>query len=324
MTMTVEEYAADWLRLIETHLKPRTLTSYGETLRLHLLPAFGGVRVRDLQRGRIKAFLAKRLDTHKPNSVRIMHATLRVMLNAAVDDGLIAANPADKLGRALKLVTRTKVRQETIKAMDRFQRDRFLTTAYRIEPWWAPLWEVQVLSGQRPGEMYALHEDDFDLNPQHATVRVSRTLSDDGQHVDTPKGNRGRTVDLSSRAAAVIRQHIEQRKVEKLRRGWREMPTPFFCSTAGTYADPRNVRDAFARVTKAAGLPHFTPHCLRHTYASLLLVAGVDLYYVSRMLGHASIQETVDTYGRWLPANRPGVLDVLDSTASVTSTGPGL
>jgi hypothetical protein len=41
---------------------------------------------------------------------------------------------------------------------------------------------------------------------------------------------------------------------------------------------------------------------------------------VSRMLGHASIQVTVDTYGRWLPANRRGALDVLD-TPAVT---PGL
>ena len=57
--------------------------------------------------------------------------------------------------------------------------------------------------------------------------------------------------------------------------------------------------------------------------AQLLLVAGVDVYYVSRMLGHASIQETVDTYGRWLPANRPGALDVLDSP-SVTPVSTGV
>jgi integrase len=317
-SMTVAEYAAHWLRLIETHVKPRTLASYTETLRLHLLPAFGATRVRDLQRGRIKTFLAKRLDTHKPNSVRIMHATLRVMLNAAMDDGLIVANPADKLGRSLKLVTRSKVRQEAIKAMDRAQRDCFLATAYRVEPWWAPAWEVQVLCGARPGEVLALEENDFDLNnPKHATARITRTLSDDGHHVDSPKGNRGRTIDLSARTVAVVRQHIEQRKVEKLRRGWREMPNPFFCSTAGTYADPRNVRDAFARVIRAAKLPHFTPHSLRHTYASLALVAGLDVYYVSRMLGHATISETVDTYGRWLPANRPGVLDALDTAPPI-------
>ena len=93
------------------------------------------------------------------------------------------------------------------------------------------------------------------------------------------------------------------------------MPQAFFCSPTGTYPDPRNVRHAFARVVAKAGLPKFTPHALRHTFASLLLTAGVDVFYVSRMMGHATIGETADTYAKWVPANRPGVLDVLDAPA---------
>jgi len=52
-----------------------------------------------------------------------------------------------------------------------------------------------------------------------------------------------------------------------------------------------------------------------------LLIAGTDVYYVSRMLGHASIQLTVDTYGRWLPANRKGALDVLDAPGREAARG---
>jgi hypothetical protein len=56
-------------------------------------------------------------------------------------------------------------------------------------------------------------------------------------------------------------------------------------------ADPSNVRAAFRRVLKKAEQPnHFTPHGLRHTYASLLLAEGVDVYYVSDQFGHASIE----------------------------------
>jgi hypothetical protein len=47
--------------------------------------------------------------------------------------------------------------------------------------------------------------------------------------------------------------------------------------------------------------PHFTPHSLRHTYASLLIQQGESPVYVQRQLGHSSIQLTVDLYGRWLP-----------------------
>jgi integrase len=56
---------------------------------------------------------------------------------------------------------------------------------------------------------------------------------------------------------------------------------------------------------KAAALPtHFSAHSLRHSYASLLLQQGESPAYVQRQLGHASIQLTVDTYGKWLPMGK--------------------
>lgn len=187
------------------------------------------MRVRDLQRGRIKAFLAGKLETHSANSVRIMHATLRVILNAAVDDGLIVENPTDKLGRALKLVAKTRVPQEHVKAFDRAQRDTFLTTAAKIEPWWAPMWDVQALSGLRPGDVYALQEAGLDLDA--GTARIVRTLADYGKSVDTPKGNRGRTIELSARAVQVLRTHITTRKAMKLTPGAMKLK-PGWCENA--------------------------------------------------------------------------------------------
>jgi hypothetical protein len=85
-----------------------------------------------------------------------------------------------------------------------------------------------------------------------------------------------------------------------------------------------------ARVLKKAGLPlHFTPHCLRHTYASLMLQQGESPAYVQRQLGHASIQLTVDTYGKWLPMGNKGAVDRLDehqaaaSGSKMVATGRG-
>ena len=57
---------------------------------------------------------------------------------------------------------------------------------------------------------------------------------------------------------------------------------------------------------------HFTPHCLRHTYASLMLQQGEPVAYVQRQLGHASIQLIVDTYGKWLPMQSHAAVDRLD------------
>jgi hypothetical protein len=77
--------------------------------------------------------------------------------------------------------------------------------------------------------------------------------------------------------------------------------------------DHSNVAKAFKAGLKAAGLPgHFSPHTLRHSFASLLLADGVSPAYVQEQLGHASIELTVGTYGRWLRKKAPGALDRLD------------
>ena len=65
------------------------------------------------------------------------------------------------------------------------------------------------------------------------------------------------------------------------------------------YAAIHRLRRAMNAVLKRARLPHFTPHCLRHTYARVQLERGEELLYVSRQLGHASIGITADRYGQW-------------------------
>lgn len=122
--------------------------------------------------------------------------------------------------------------------------------------------------------------------------------------LDTPKSGHDRTVDMSRQLEAVLRHLLTDRKAETLRRGWREMPRCVFCTTRGTMLNKGNVRRVFVRVLKRAELPlHFSPHCLRNTFASLLLQQGESPVYVQRQLGHASIKLTVDTYGngcRWV------------------------
>jgi integrase len=220
-------------------LKPRTCESYAHMHTRRIQPAFGVTPIRTLTRTGLKDFLRKKLEHLKPNTVRLIYATLHVVLIEAVEDGVLAANPVAGLARKLKLGTKQRARQDAVrkKAMTRTQRDGFLAAAEQIAPWWAPMWTVQVLTGLRPGEVYALEERDLDL--EHRRLDVSRTLSDDGERVDTPKGGIRRTVDLTNEAVRVLRAHLIRRRAEKLRRGWKELPRPLFPSMAGGYADRR-------------------------------------------------------------------------------------
>jgi integrase len=313
--ITIEDYSTRWLAIVQATVKQATYESYRNMLRLHVLPAFGVVKVRQLQRGRIREWLAGRLNAeYARESVRIMQATLRVMLNAAIEDGVLIANPANGLARSLKLSVSAAHRQEEIKAMTRDQVAVFLATAERLVPPLATLFLLLARAGLRIGEALALQWDDVDYESRRE-IRVARAFS--RGRLETPKSGVGRTVDMSKQLALALRRLHVERKAEKLRRGWQELPQWVFCTGVGTPYDLAFVQRAFKRVVKAATLPtHFTPHCLRHTYASLLLQAGESPVYVQRQLGHASIKLTVDTYGRWLPMGNKAAVDRLDDLGS--------
>jgi len=85
-----------------------------------------------------------------------------------------------------------------------------------------------------------------------------------------------------------------------------------FTSTIGTPLEPRNIGREFGLITERAGLGHWHPHELRHSFASLLLEQGVAIEVVSEVLGHASIRMTADTYGHIQPAQREAAASAMD------------
>ncbi len=319
--LTVGQYAKQWLAVVATHVKPTTISVYRTMLDKHILPVLGGVKVQTLHRAQVKALLVSKLTEGRltRSSVRIMHAVLRSLLAAAVDDGLLVVNPADRLGRALRLIPATKVRQKQIKAMTRDQLTAFLAAAWSLGPRhrddlrYAPLFVFLARTGCRIGEALAVQWNDLDLAKRE--TRIERALS--GRHqVGTPKSGHGRTVDLSRDLCTTLYRLHLSRKAETLRRGWPAVPPWVFLSRAGTRFKAEAVGAAMTRVLKRAGLPgYFTPHSLRHTFASILISEGVSPAYVQRQLGHSSIQVTVDVYGQALPASSKGV-DLLDRPAN--------
>ncbi|MFQ5945839.1 MAG: tyrosine-type recombinase/integrase, partial [Anaerolineae bacterium] len=322
--ITLGAYAERWLTLIAVSVKRLTLKKYEQVVRLHLLPCLGSLKVRQLHKGQLKALLAEKLAAGLArNSVQLIHSALRVMLNAAMDDGVILANPADKLGRQLRLSWPVVARQEELKAFTREQLARFLVVAAETHRRFYALLVLLARTGLRLGEALALRWEDVDFSARE--IRVVRTLSTRGQ-IDIPKSGHGRTVDMSQHLARTLHRLQLERKTETLRRGWPEMPPWVFCSEAGGPLIAWKVEKAFKQVLKAAGLPlHFTPHGLRHTYASLLLQQGESPVYVQRQLGHASIKLTVDLYGRWLPMGNKAAVDRLDEAGgSQMVAKPGL
>lgn len=300
--MTLAVFAeTQWLPRVKVARKLRTWASYTDTMRLHVNPVLGAVPVRDITRPRVRGLLVGLSDQRAPKTVRLVLSVVRSALSAAVEDGLIVANPAFGLGRSLKLSQAADGGTEIIKALDEDQVE-ILLAAIRSAPTpyerrMLPLFMALARAGLRIGEALGLQWEDVDLIGR--TLLIRRQISQG--KISTPKSGRERVVSASRELVAALRQHETHTKAEALQCGWGGMPALVFVTTAGTALVEPRVRQVMKAALKRAGLPlHFTPHSLRHSFGSILSARGESMQYVQEQMGHASILETTRTYGRWI------------------------
>jgi len=76
---------------------------------------------------------------------------------------------------------------------------------------------------------------------------------------------------------------------------------------------PDTLSSWFPEFLERIGLPRLNFHCLRHTHASLLLQAGVDIKVISERLGHSSIRITYDIYSHLMPGMQKNAVDKLEA-----------
>ena len=173
---------------------------------------------------------------------------------------------------------------------------RFL--AHTADDRLAFLWRLALLRGFRRGELCGMADDD--LNAAEGTITVNAALLEIGGKLTwgRPKSRAGeRVVGLDATTVAVGRAHRLLRKRERLAVGetWQEHGL-MFTSKDGTALHPESVSRRFKALAKEAGLPVIKLHSARHTAASLMLEAGLDVKIVQDVLGHSTSVITRDTY----------------------------
>jgi integrase len=160
-------------------------------------------------------------------------------------------------------------------------------------------------AGLRRGELQALQAGDIDLD--QGVIRVRRSWDDKEGVIETKSRAGTRTVPI----AAVLRGHL---LAHHLRHG-RPTTGLIFGRTQTRPFSPSSLRlRALSAWRNAAGGP-LTPiglHECRHTFASLMIAAGVNAKALSSYLGHSSIQITLDRYGHLMPGNEQEAARLLD------------
>jgi integrase len=301
------EYAKTWIDVtVPATCKPSTVSSYKGLLDNHILPQFGPKPVNVINRLMVKNFLmGKYKSGHASSTVGHMKSAISGVLNLAVDDEVIPANPTHRIGK----IFRVKHIQDNINPLNREELSILLETFTAHFSNHYPLALLLARTGMRFGEALALKWTDIDF--QGRFISVERGFS--RGKVETPKSGKSRRVDMSKQLANVLSDLKHHRKVETVKQGWKRMPDWVFVSSAGTPLDINHWRRrVFDKALEKAGLRKVRVHDLRHTFASLLIQAGESLVYVRDQLGHHSIKVTVDIYGHLAPGGNKAAVDRLD------------
>lgn len=352
--MPTGRFMLDWIAG-RPDLKGTTRRNYTLIIGTYLVPLLGHVELDQLRPGHISEMFAtieswngeleagrplRKYQRHVgPASMQRIRACLRAALNDAVDQGMIAFNPATRVRMAPEKKRRpvvwTDERAADFWALFRARLDVAMADGQRADPlavWrdmslrpapvmvWTPrdtgafldhaaghrlaaLFEIATSTGARRGEICGLRWTDVDLQAKTITIATQRVMVGWQATEDEPKSETSkRVVALDEATAAALRVHRKQQLADRL--AWQDAWTEsgkVFVREDGAALHPASVTLLFNRLAFAAGLPPVRFHDLRHGAATYALAAGLDVKIVQERLGHSSSALTRDVYTSVLP-----------------------
>jgi integrase len=267
--------------------KPSAIRSYEQSMRLRVLDVFGGVRLTDLRRPDLQDFIDGMVsDGLNASTIQVTLLPLRAIFRRAVARGELAVNPCT--GLELPAVRGRRERYASPEEAEA------LIAALPVAD--RPVWATAMYAGLRRGELRALRVEDVDLAA--GVIHVKRGWDAIEGEIELKSNAGRRRVPIP----AVLRDFLLDHLARTDRKGSERIFT-------------LGVDGLVKRADKAwreAKLDRITLHECRHTFASLMIAAGVNAKALSTFMGHANISITLDRYGHLMPGSEGEAAELLD------------
>ena len=250
---------------------------------IRLIESFGSRAAESIRKNEIVAWLAEQAKARKwaPASRNRWQATFSLVFRVGIDNEKIARNPAARIRRKTEGNGRVRFLSDT-------EEKRLRAAIEGRFPKFLPHFLLSIHTGMRMGEQYGLRWNQVDF--ERRQLHLLRTKNGDP-----------RTIPLNAVALAAL----QQMRGEKNRPG----AEPVFPSVrAGDSL--QGSRSWFLTALEEAKIHEYTWHCNRHTFASRLVMAGVDLRTVAELLGHRTLQ-MVMRYAHLAPEHQASAVDRL-------------
>ena len=229
--------------------------------------------------GKDKNFPDRRRDFRKPVSVTTINnyiRYLRAFFNWLDTDCIISKNPMTKI----RLLKANRQAKEYIKDEDFKRLVSAMDKSYFPEHRDFAMIMLMIDSGMRLGECSCLLLDDIDLARKQIQLKA-----------DITKGRKDRVVFFSNKTENILRRWLQ------FKDRYVETDYVFPVKSTGAHIDINRFETNFKNYVRRAGLNDtITPHCLRNNFAKRCLMNGMDIYTLSRILGHSSVTVTEQAY----------------------------
>lgn len=229
---------------------------------------------------------------YSTNTIRLAYTRMNTLMNRAVREGRIIANPVAHLSPP-----KGKPKKEhDVYTIEQLRQLLPHIEQHRLHA----LWILALNTGMRRGEIVGLRWSYIDLENNTLQVQRQRTTLPNGKVVDKA-GAKSESSLREVMLTELVIKHLKIWKAEQeagrevLGNLWRGEDYVFTTADGSPY-NPASIYNSLGKLTKKAGLPSIPLHYLRHTYATVALEAGADVGVVSKMLGHANSGITRDLY----------------------------
>nr|WP_239009689.1 site-specific integrase [Delftia lacustris] len=213
---------------------------------------------------------------------------LRSVFEDALNDGLVEFNPFDRLALTKLIRQTSKASDYVIQPFTQAEREQILLACRDDE---RPMVQFWFNTGLRPGELQALEWRHIDWEKATARIEQNQVVG----VLKAPKTAAGiRSVDLNFEAMEALRTQ----KAYSMLRGARVWLNPRTLEPWTTDAQVR--KTAWMPIMQRSGIPYRNPYQVRHTYASSILTAGANPWYVAQQLGHEDVEMVFRTYGKFI------------------------
>lgn len=300
---TLNTFLDEWLKS-NPKLKESTHTHYARTLDYYVRPTLGKLMLKKIEAHDIDELYAELAARDLQRStVYYVHTLLKMAFKLALKRRKIVFNPMEGVNSpGGKDFEKYKKARREKQIMEAGQIEQFLTAA--CETRFGCLLTLAFHTGCRPGELLGLRWADLDARARKIHIRQGihwRKKDDPRGHwyLDEPKTSYGRrTLALTDSLFELLDAHRKRQLAERMKAGKAWGAHDFvFCDQVGEPYSQERLRYFFKQILAAAELPNnFNPYSARHSSATHLIGAGVDVKTVSKRLGHSDVRITLGTY----------------------------